>query len=180
MPKCCCSTTTTKSFETPDRGFAQVSAGGDRNPVYAACVKLNWIHLPLALLISACQPIVRGPGADGGPKRILQAGHFARTIIDNTSFFRQLPLSGGEADLLLQRHTSLRVIKLDPGYSKVELDSGEIGFVKTASLEPIALSKPVERPNATEVENREPDVLDPSSPIGPGMPELLPPAIEPE
>lgn len=143
-------------------------------------MKLNWIHLPLAILINACQPIERGPGPDGGPKLILQAGHFARTMIDNTSFFRQLPLSGGQADLLLQRHTSLRVIKLDIGYSQVELDSGEIGFVQTASLEPIALSKPVERPNASEVEDRESDILDPSPPIGPGMPELLPPTIEPE
>lgn len=147
-------------------------------------MKLNRIHLSLAfvaaLAISACQPIERGPGGDDQPKRILQAGHFARTMIDNTSFFRQLPLSGGQADLLLQRHTSVRVIKLDPGYSKVELDSGEIGFVQTAMLEPMPVAKPDKQPDGPTADGPKPDVLDPTPPVGPGMPELLPPTIEPE
>ena len=184
MPRCCCSTTTTRWFATPGKGFPELSSGGGGNPTYPSSVKAKWIHLPpvlvLALSIGACQPIERDPDGHDQPKRILQAGHFARTMIDNTSFFRQLPLSGGQADLLLQRHTSVRIIKLDPGYSKVELDSGEIGFVQTAMLEPMPVRKPDGGPDGPAVEDSKPDILDPIPPTGPGMPEVLPPTIDPE
>ena len=141
-------------------------------------MKSIWICLPIALVVGACQPIQQGGGGND-PKPVLRAGHFARTLIDNTSFFRQIPLTGGQADLLLQRHTTMRVIQTDPGYCKVELDSGEIGFVMTAMLEPIPVKQP-ERPVEHPIDG--PTIIepDPTPPTGPGVPDLLPPTIDPE
>ncbi len=143
-------------------------------------MKSIWICLPLAiaLALSSCQPIQQGGG--DGPKPVLRAGHFARTLIDNTSFFRQIPLAGGQADLLLQRHTTMKVIQIDPGYCRVELDSGEIGFVMTAMIEPIPVKVP-ERPVDEPIDG--PTIIepiDPDPPVGPGVPDLLPPTIDPE
>lgn len=140
-------------------------------------MKAIWICLPLAVALNSCQPVEQGPVGDNKPALELQAGGFARTMIDNTSFFRQIPLSGGQADLLLQRHATMRVIQLDPGYSKVELDSGEVGFVMTAMLEPIPANQPDEQPGDL---GDGPAVLDPDpSTGGTGVPDLLPPTIEP-
>ncbi|MGA0899714.1 MAG: hypothetical protein ACO3SO_04840 [Luteolibacter sp.] len=141
--------------------------------------------LPIGIVLASCLPIERGPvhgqGWGGGA---LQAGQFARTIIDNTSFFRQLPLSGAQADLLLQRHTSVRLIQVDGGYSKVELDNGEIGFVLTAMLEPNAprlpdASKGFAYPDGAGVDAGADD-RNALPPVGPGMPDMLPPTIDPE
>lgn len=142
-------------------------------------MKSLWICLPLGLALTCCQPIQRGPadGPDQG-KAVLRAGQFARTMIDNTSFFRHLPLGGAQADLLLQRHTAMRVIQLEPGYSKVELDSGEVGFVLTAMLEAIPPKVPVNPDQPDRSDQLDP--IPPTPPVGSGVPDLLPPTIEPE
>ena len=99
-------------------------------------------------------------------------------MVDNTSFFRQIPLTGAQADLLLQRHTNMRLIQVSPGYSRVELDSGEVGFVMTAMLEPVPRQNP--NPDGPGIEDPNPDVIDPNPPVGPGIPDVLPPTIDPE
>ena len=83
--------------------------------------------------------------------------------------------------MLLQRHTTMRVIQIDPGYCKVELDSGAIGFVMTAMLEPIPPKQPDNIPPPDLPDG--PDILDPvppTPPVGPGIPDVLPPTIDPE
>ena len=131
------------------------------------------------MALSCCQPIQRGPG-DDGPKEVLTAGQFARATLDNTSFFRQIPLTGAQPDLLLQRHTTMRLIQVSPSYCRVELDSGEVGFVMTAMLEPVPRKKPDGLPDGPGIEDLNPDVIDPNPPVGPGIPDVLPPTIEPE
>lgn len=144
-------------------------------------MKLIRICLPLVLVLACCQPIQRGPDT-GESKLVLRVGHFARTLIDNTSFFRQIPLSGSQADLLLQRGATMRLIQIDPGYCKVELDSGEIGFVMTAMLEPIPPKQPGNLPvnpsDGPPIIN--PPPIDPQPPVGSGIPDVLPPTIDPE
>ena len=103
--------------------------------------------LGIALALSSCQPIDRGdPRAENIEiEDQLRAGEFARTLIDNTAFFRELPISGGDPDLLLERHTSVRVIQVgskDSSFTKIELDSGAIGYVMTDLLEPAPKSRP--------------------------------------
>lgn len=56
-------------------------------------------------------------------------GQFVRASIDNTAFFSKRPKGDADADKLLARDTNMKVISSDSSYVKVELDSGEVGFV---------------------------------------------------
>jgi hypothetical protein len=61
-------------------------------------------------------------------------GQFVRATIDNTAFFSKRPKGDGDADKLLARDTQMKVISSDSSYVKVELDSGEVGFVPTVMV----------------------------------------------
>ena len=63
------------------------------------------------------------------------AGQFVRAIMDNTAFFSTRPKGDSDADKLLARGTSMKVISANGSYVKVELDSGEIGWVPTLMIE---------------------------------------------
>ena len=55
--------------------------------------------------------------------------------MDNTAFFKNRPKGDADADKLLVRGTSMKVISTADSYVKVELDSGEVGFVPSVMLE---------------------------------------------
>lgn len=77
------------------------------------------------------------------PSVTYQAGQFVRAAMDNTAFFRERPKGSADADKLLGRGTSMKVISTSGSYLKVELDSGEIGFVPTVMIEdPDAMANP--------------------------------------
>lgn len=61
-------------------------------------------------------------------------GQFVRAIIDNTAFFSKRPKGDADADKLLPRETQMKVISADASYVKVELDSGEVGFVPSVMV----------------------------------------------
>lgn len=63
------------------------------------------------------------------------AGQFVRAIMDNTAFFKARPKGEADADKLLARGTSMKVISSSDTYVKVELDSGEIGWVPMVMVE---------------------------------------------
>jgi hypothetical protein len=63
------------------------------------------------------------------------AGRFVRAIMDNTAFFKTRPKADADADKLLPRGTSMKVISSADSYVKVELDSGEVGWVPAVMLE---------------------------------------------
>ncbi len=63
------------------------------------------------------------------------AGQFVRSSMDNTAFFKTRPSGDADADKLLKRGTSMKVISAASSYVKVELDSGEIGFVPSVMIE---------------------------------------------
>lgn len=127
-------------------------------------------------------------------------GQFVRATIDNTAFFSKRPKGDADADKLLARDTQMKVISSDSSYVKVELDSGEVGFVPsvmvndpTAPMAGVAGdpsngmiyplppgSGPVEPlPNLSPT-NTPPDgippIIDPSAPIPtpPGAPAVAP------
>ncbi|BCU75957.1 hypothetical protein llg_06720 [Luteolibacter sp. LG18] len=56
-------------------------------------------------------------------------GQFVRAVTDNTAFFVKRPRGEGDADKLLKLGTQMKVISTDGAYLKVELDSGEVGYV---------------------------------------------------
>lgn len=58
----------------------------------------------------------------------------ARTIANDVEFFSSSP-DDNDADRLLRSGTSMTIISTDGNYLKVQLDSGEIGFVKPATVE---------------------------------------------
>jgi hypothetical protein len=100
---------------------------------------------------------LRPPGSNSnlstatGP--VFKAGQFVRSSMDNTAFFKNRPKGDGDADKLLTRGTSMKVINTSDSYVKVELDSGEVGFVPAIMLEDpnAAANAPVTNPNEFQV-----------------------------
>jgi hypothetical protein len=82
---------------------------------------------------------LRAPGGEMGPSSIeaegFSAGQFVRAAVDNTAFYLKRPKGDADADKLLQRGTSMKVISASGNYLKVELDSGEVGFVPPVMVE---------------------------------------------
>lgn len=103
-----------------------------------------------ALSLAACEnmsgPITRGgydpllpAGSNNAPVKAFgttfSAGQFARTSMDNAAFYKARPNGASDADKLLKRGVSMKVISSSSSYVKVELDSGEIGYVPSVMLE---------------------------------------------
>lgn len=102
--------------------------------------------LSLAACNTGSSPITRGgydplltAGSSNTPSSnaeiTFSPGQFVRAAMDNAAFFKALPNGTVDADKLLSRGTSMKVISNNDSYLKVELDSGEIGFVPTVMLE---------------------------------------------
>ena len=93
------------------------------------------------------------------------AGEFVRASMDNTAFFKNRPKGDGDADKLLKRGTSMKVISTSGSYVKVELDSGEVGFIPAIMLENPNAIAPTGSPNEYQV----------YPPLNTGVGEPLPP-----
>lgn len=82
---------------------------------------------------------LRPPGSNSSSTpptvAMFRAGEFVRTSMDNTAFFKSRPKENADADKLLKRNTSMKVVSNSGSYVKVELDSGEVGFVPSVMLE---------------------------------------------
>jgi hypothetical protein len=61
-------------------------------------------------------------------------GQFVRAAMNDTAFFLKRPRGDADADKLLKFNTPMKVIANDDAYVKVELDSGEVGFVPSVML----------------------------------------------
>jgi len=59
----------------------------------------------------------------------LSPGQFVSASIPNTAFFKDRPKGNEDATKLIPLGTEMKIISLDSNYVKVELDSGEVGFV---------------------------------------------------
>lgn len=119
------------------------------------------------------------PGRQATPQVIaptIAAGQFVRTIMDNTAFFKVRPRGEADADKLLTRGTSMKVVSSSDTYLKVELDSGEIGWVPRIM---------VEDPNALPVTNEPFSATNPGEfqvypPVGGMLPPISPGELPPE
>ncbi|MES2924104.1 MAG: hypothetical protein V4819_21310 [Verrucomicrobiota bacterium] len=137
-----------------------------------------------ALSLAACDtmtgPITSGdfdplrpPGGNIGSgvktTPAFKAGQFVRATMDNTAFFKVRPSGDADSDKLLARGTSMKVISISGSYVKVELDSGEIGFVPSIMLEdPNAVTQVAPLTNPGEYQ------VYPPLPGGPGIGGPLP------
>lgn len=105
-----------------------------------------------------------------------KAGQFVRTSMDNTAFFKTRPKGDADADKLLTRATSMKVITISGTYVKVELDSGEVGFVPTIMVEdPNATPDPMMTANPGEFQVYPPLSTDFQTPLPIIDPAGLPP-----
>lgn len=123
--------------------------------------------LGIVLSITACDTInrpinsgdfdpLRPPGGAQLSRSVVPAfvaGQFVQASMDNTAFFKNRPVGDAEADKLLVRGTSMKVISLSESYIKVELDSGEVGFVPSVMVEDPAavMSAPAVNPDEFQV-----------------------------
>lgn len=129
---------------------------------------------------------LQAPGAQlagentGGLQRI-RPGEFVVAAIDNTAFYNERPGLEAEADKLLKRGTSMKVISTSGSFLRVELDSGEVGFVPGVMAESANAmpDDPADAFNPMEVDPvGQPE---PYVPLPGGLPnETLPDVIEPE
>jgi hypothetical protein len=61
-------------------------------------------------------------------------GQFVRAAMNDTAFFLKRPSGDAEANKLLKLDTQVKVISNEGAYAKVELDSGEVGFIPAVML----------------------------------------------
>ncbi len=99
----------------------------------------------------------------------LVAGQFVSSVIDNASFFNDLPMGEALPDLLLPKYTSMRVITPSDSYSRVELDNGQVGYVMSAHVAAQQAAVPtggIERsiPTSGGRTDRIPTTIDPQLP----------------
>lgn len=62
------------------------------------------------------------------------AGEYVTAASNSTAFFTNKPTGNAEATELLAAGTSMRVIKTEGSFVKVELDNGKVGYVAAALL----------------------------------------------
>jgi len=144
---------------------------------------------PLALVLASCEtgPITSGgdfdpltPPGSGRSTALARSGYrpgsFVRTGMDNAAFFNKRPKGDADADRLLAANTEMKVISDDGNYVKVELNSGEVGFVpsvlvsdQSAEAQPAAVS-----PDAIQVYPPLPGAL-PGDPAAPTIPPMIDP-----
>lgn len=127
---------------------------------------------------------LRPPGADQAGTTVsgsvFAAGQFVRAAMDNTAFFKTRPKGDTDADKLIARGTSMKVISSADSYVKVELDSGEVGWVPSVMIEdPNAPSpqygSPFGAPNPGEYQ-----VYPPVGGYGTALPPVTPGELPPE
>lgn len=117
----------------------------------------------LALLLAACnsgQPMSTGdfdplvaPGSGRKSVNVVdhgyKAGSFVKTTMDNTAFFNKRPRGNADADKMLKGNTDMKVISDDGSYVKVELNSGEVGYVPSVMVtDPNAIAAPAAGPGS--------------------------------
>jgi hypothetical protein len=114
------------------------------------------------------------------------AGQFVRAAMNNTAFFKSRPNGDADADKLLKQDTSMKVVSTMGSYLKVELDSGEVGYVPSVMVEdpkraqvpivPVGGEYPIYPPVQTGIGEPLP-VIDPASQPPDGA---IPTVIDPD
>lgn len=138
---------------------------------------------------SAFDPL-RMPGhnnnANSVPGAAFSGGQIVTAAMNNTAFFKDRPKGDADADKLLTKGTSMKVISISDSYVKVELDgTGEIGWVLSVQLEnPNAMAGPGGLPGEYQIYPPIDGIVEPPLPqIDPaGMPpeNAIPTIIDPE
>lgn len=107
--------------------------------------------IPAVLALAACETLNRPINSDGSfdPLRApgsglnnpdssygpaIYPGQFVSANIPNTAFYKNKPKGSEDADKLLSLGTNMKIVSDDGAYVKVELDSGEVGWVPSVMV----------------------------------------------
>lgn len=107
---------------------------------------LKFCPVPAALAFIACNSVstpvstssfdpLRPPGSGRKPVEAssfgpdLSPGQFVNANLPNTAFYKNKPSANQDADTLLKIGTNMKIVEVDGNYVKVEMDSGEVGYV---------------------------------------------------
>ncbi len=157
---------------------------------------------PCVLMIAACDPSgssiidsdidpLRPPAANRSEfdsySNQLQPGQFVTAAVNNTAFYKNKPQENQNADSLLPVGTQMKIIAISGNNAKVELDSGEVGFVPTVMIStgevaPLDLELSGEQPAILPLEGDVPlPVVDPNAPAATStLPAVVDPDAAPE
>lgn len=128
----------------------------------SSCAYMKFLPLgiiPAAIALVACETMnaplssdgsfdpLRPPGsgirnADTSYGTSIRPGQFVTASIPNTAFYQKKPKGSEDADKLLNLNTNMKIVSNDGLYVKVELDSGEVGWVPSVMV----VSSPPELP----------------------------------
>ncbi|MCW1923237.1 SH3 domain-containing protein [Luteolibacter arcticus] len=144
---------------------------------------------PLALVMASCETgnvISSGnfdpltpPGSTRTPtaaSRGLKPGSYVRASME-AAFFKGRPSGSSTAEKMLPANTEMKIISDDGSYAKVELASGEVGYVPSVLVADQAAAQSQVSPDAIQVYPPAPGSLPPL--VDPGTP-TIPPVIDPD
>lgn len=109
----------------------------------------------------------------------LRPGSYVRSGMDNAAFFSKRPKGDASADRKLPINTEMKVISDDGIFAKVELNSGEVGFVPSVQVADTAATPASVSPDAIQVYPLPPGALPPGGIDSTGAPSI-PPVIDPD
>lgn len=118
---------------------------------------------------------------DASANYSFKVGQYVTAASNATAFFDKKPQGNADADELLSAGTSMRVIKSDGSFVKVELDSGKVGYVAAALLVESGLTPPPSSPTlpTTDVAPSDattiPPIVTPTTTLPGATPEAVPP-----
>ena len=113
-------------------------------------------------------------------------GAFVRTNMDNVAFFANKPKGDASAEKTLAGNTEMKVISDDGSYVKVELNSGEVGYVPSVQVTDQSSSLAPVVPSGSEIQlyppppGSVPPVVDPNAPPAPTVIDPDAPVVVPE
>lgn len=157
---------------------------------------------------------LRPPGSSMGSSQSygpeFAPGQFVSAAINNTAFYKNEPKGNEDADKLIDQGSQMKIVSVESNHLKVELDSGEVGYVPTVMVSsgnsdsadlipvdgiyqvypPLPDTGPVEPlpiidPGGLPPEGAIPAIIDPDAPLDTTAPGLDPvpditPSVEPE
>lgn len=162
-------------------------------PAILALASCEMMNAPLGGTGSFDPLAPPGSGSGSGTERYepdLSPGTFVTANIPNTAFYKNKPKDGADADKLLSLGTNMKIVSADSSYVKVELDSGEVGWVPSVmvasasagpDIQPIDGNYPIPPvyPDGLPPGDSIPAIIDPDAPVtDPGDPIKIDPVPE--
>lgn len=156
---------------------------GAASLLLASCGAFNNLNRPLSGDFDPLSPPGGSTATQQGAAVVAPtytAGQWVETAMANAAFFRNVPKGNARADKVLPAATPMKVVSTKDTYVKVELDTGEVGYVPEIMViaRGLATPPPVAPDYSPIPLPVDPALGDPSAEPapapGPGVPPVLP------